>query len=166
MKDRYRKKKCVQFDQNTKIFAKKIILIPSISKHASLFLQNDNYHVTARFFNYLSCIVVIFTIFQMCVETMHACDFLRKRFPIDALASHWLLAKALLIGWHLGGTGISFYFERFELFASSIFLFEIIVSIIANINELNNLLQFLFIFDVLRIVLLRSLHYNVMIYES
>ena len=60
----------------------------------------------------------------------------------------------------------SFYFERFELFANSIFLFEIIVSIIANINELNNLLRFLFIFDVLRIVLLRSLHYNVIIYES
>ena len=158
MKDRYRKKKCVQFDQNTQIFAKKVILIPSISKHARLFLQNDNYHVTARFFNYLSCIVVIFTIFQMCVETMHACDFLRNRFPKDFIKP-WAL-----IGWErarfwLAGTivetSLSFYFERFELFASSIFLFEIIVSIIANINELNNLLQFLFIFDVLRIVLLR-----------
>ena len=60
----------------------------------------------------------------------------------------------------MGETGKSFYFERFELFASSIFLFEIIVSIIANINELNNLLQFLFIFDVLRIVLLRALRHN------
>ena len=153
MKDRYRKKKCVQFDQNTQIFAKKIILIPSISKHASLFLQNDNYHVTARFFNYLSCIVVIFTIFQMCVETMHACDFLRKRFPFVywSLIGSWL--KRFWLADIMGETDKSFYFERFELFASSIFLFEIIVSIIANINELNNLLQFLFIFDVLRIVL-------------
>ena len=66
----------------------------------------------------------------------------------------------------MGETDKSFYFERFELFASSIFLFEIIVSIIANINELNNLLQFLFIFDVLRIVLLWALHYDVIIYES
>ena len=109
--------------------------------------------------------MVIFTIFQMCVETMHACDFLRKRFLIDKMI---LLRSGVKLGFSftqtepdsgcqsiIVETHISFYFERFELFASSIFLFEIIASIIANINELNNLFQFLFIFDVLRIDLLR-----------
>ena len=87
---------------------------------------------------------------------MHACDFLRQGFHFDVSTLDWFVStdgyigNLVLIINIILKTSISFYFERFELFANSIFLFEIIVSIIANINELNNLLRFLFIFDVLR----------------
>ena len=89
----------------------------------------------------------------MCVETMHACDFLRQGFHFDVSTPDLFVSTDGYIVYLVNiilKTSISFYFERFELFANSIFLFEIIVSIIANINELNNLLRFLFIFDVLR----------------
>ena len=96
------------------------IIIPEISNKVALFLKNDDFHVSARFFGYMSSVVgngcfliqlkrghekkitpdkASFTIISMTLETVQACCYFENLFDsTEFYASLFFLLEVVLGG--------------------------------------------------------------------